>query len=166
MSSCGLCTVPGTNGFIHSPPIHTDKVNYHLSPTPSMTLISLRLALGLPVYILNLQPLPFTHMTYINDVHGIHAVACNGKGFQHQSSWLSLSITSFIVSLLESKERGERSTIYIYIRDDDPQWKFHTISHQSGDSIKRELVYIVIWILNIFSGSYNFQVREWDKNRF
>ena len=114
MSSCGnICTVPGTNGFIHSPPIHTDKVNYHLSPTPSMTLISLRLALGLPVYILNLQPLPFTHMTYINDVHGIHAVACNGKGFQHQSSWLSLHnlLHSFIIGV--KRKRREKYHIYI-----------------------------------------------------
>lgn len=108
-----------------------------LSNTLSMTLISLRLALGLPVYILNLQPLPFTHMTYINDVHGIHAVACNGKGFQHQSSWLSLHnlLHSFIIGV----KRKRREKYHIYQRMyDDPQWKFHTISHQSGDSIKRE----------------------------
>jgi len=69
------CTVPGANGFIHAPPINNDKVDYRLSNT--VFDLSLRRALGLPVYTKS-SACPFC-ANGINDVHGIHAVACNGK---------------------------------------------------------------------------------------
>ena len=70
------CTVPGANGFIHVPPIHNDVVDYRLSN--DIFYLSLRLALGLPVFTTP-TACPFCK-NGINDVHGIHAVACNGKG--------------------------------------------------------------------------------------